>query len=254
MALVDHATGAPYALLNLDDEGGELAATQDLLGRSDIGGKVITLDALHTVRGTARLVTERCGAEYVFTVKGNAPETFGILDSIDWERDATGSFAEDLDKVHGRLERRSISVLTPPKGLVNYPGISQIARVTRYREPLKKGPDDAGKGEGDHTETVYLITSPRRGRRVAGGTAPPEPRPLGGGKLEPSPERLRLRRGRLHGPQGQRSSEPGQPQQHRARGDLRQPPRGGEPRRDPAPAAARPQRGHRRPDPALTRP
>ena len=159
VALVDHATGAPYALLNLDDEGGELAATQDLLGRSDIGGKVITLDALHTVRGTARLVTERCGAEYVFTVKGNAPETFGILDSIDWERDATGSFAEDLDKVHGRLERRSISVLTPPKGLVNYPGISQIARVTRYREPLKKGPDDAGKGEGDHTETVYLITS-----------------------------------------------------------------------------------------------
>ena len=56
----------------------------------------------------------------------------------------------------GRLEQRSISVLTPPDGLVNYPGVRQIARVTRCREPLKKGPGDAGK---DHTETVHLITS-----------------------------------------------------------------------------------------------
>ena len=74
-------------------------------------------------------------------------------------RGGGGSFAEDIDKVHGRLEQRSISVLTPPKGLVNNPGVSQIARVTRDREPPRKGPDDAGKGEKDHAETVYLITS-----------------------------------------------------------------------------------------------
>ncbi|MYF28809.1 MAG: hypothetical protein F4169_08075 [Gammaproteobacteria bacterium] len=43
--------------------------------------------------------------------------------------------------------------------MVNYPGVSHITRVTRYREPLKKGPEDAGKGEKDYTETVYLITS-----------------------------------------------------------------------------------------------
>ena len=166
VALVDHESGAPFALLNFDDEGGELAATHDLLGRCDISGRVITLDALHTTRKTAKLITER--ADYVFVVKGNASETFDILDSIDWERDADGSFAEDLDKVHGRLEQRSISVLTPPDGLVNYPGVSQIARVTRYREPLKKPPDDAGKGEKDYTETVYLMTS------LDAGAASPE--------------------------------------------------------------------------------
>ena len=151
VALVDHESGAPFALLNFDDDGGELAAMHDLLGRSDISGKVITLDALHTTRKTAKLVTQR--ADYVFVVKGNALETFDILDSVDWDRDASGSFAEDLDKVHGRLEQRSISVLTPPDGLVNYPGVSQIARVTRYREPRSKGPDDAGKGEKDYMET-----------------------------------------------------------------------------------------------------
>ena len=157
VALVDHDSGAPFALLNFDDDGGEQAATHDLLERSDISGKVLTLDALHTTRKTAKLITER--AHYVFVVKGNASQTFDLLDTIDWDSDAAGRFAQDLDKVHGRLEQRSISVLTPPHGLVNYPGVRQIARVTRYREPLNKSPDDTGKGENDYTETVYLITS-----------------------------------------------------------------------------------------------
>ena len=47
----------------------------------------------------------------------------------------------------------------------------------RHREPLKKGLDDAGKGERDCTETVYLITS------LLAGAASPE-------------ELLRLNRGR----------------------------------------------------------
>ncbi len=155
VALVDHASGAPFALLNFGEEGGELAAAHDLLERSDIRGKVITLDALHTTRKTAKLITER--ADYVFAVKGNSPETFGILDSIDWERDAAGRFEEDVEKAHGRLEQRSIRVMTPLKGAVNYPGVSQVARVIRYREPLKK---DAGAEDGkDYIETAYLITS-----------------------------------------------------------------------------------------------
>ena len=158
VALVDHASGAPLALLNFDDEGGELAATHDLLERADVRGKVITLDALHTTRKTAALITRRCGADYVFSVKGNAPETLDILDSIDWETDATGRFKEELDKAHGRLEQRSIRVLTPLKRLINYPGVSQIARVRRYREPLRKGASGAGS-DNDHTETAYIITS-----------------------------------------------------------------------------------------------
>ena len=156
VALVDHATGAPFALLNFGDDGGELAATHDLLERSDIRGRVITFDALHTTRKTASLITERLGADYLLSVKGNAPETFATLDSIDWDRDATGRFTEDFDKAHGRLEQRSISVLTPRKRLINYPGVSQIARITRHREPLGKGGGDDGK---DHTETAYVITS-----------------------------------------------------------------------------------------------
>ncbi len=129
MAPAGHASGAPFALPDFGDEGGELAATHDLLERSDIRGKAIALDALHTVRKTARLITERCGADYVFTVKGNAPETHAILDGIDRERDAAGRFEKDVEKARGRLERRSVRVTTPPKGAISHPGASQAARV-----------------------------------------------------------------------------------------------------------------------------
>ncbi len=155
-ALVDHASGAPFALPNFGDDGGEPAAAHDLLERSDIRGRVITLDALHTTRKTAKPITERSGADCVFPVEGNAQETFGILDGIDWERDATGRFAEDPEKARGRPEQRSISVPAPLKRLIDCPGVSRTARVARCREPLRKDGDDGGK---DHTETAHVITS-----------------------------------------------------------------------------------------------
>ena len=156
VALVEHGAGAPFALLNFGDDGGERAATIDLLERSDIRGKVITACALHTTRKTAEVIHQRCGADYVFTASGNAQETFGTLGSIDWERDATGRFEEPFSKAHGRIEQRTIHVMTPLKGAINYPGVSQIARITRYREVLKQ--DMAGTDEEDRT-TAYLITS-----------------------------------------------------------------------------------------------
>ena len=103
------------------------------------------------------MIHQRCGADYVFTVKGNAQETFGTLGSICWERDATGRFEEPFSKAHGRIEQRTIDVMTPLKGAINYPGVSQIARITRYREVLKT--DVAGADEEDRTTTAYLITS-----------------------------------------------------------------------------------------------
>ena len=106
----------------------------------------------------------------------------------------------------------------------------------RYREPLKKGPDDAGKGERDCTETVYLITS-----LDAGAASPEELLRLNRGHW--AVESLNRRhRDRVCGEDacpictGNGPGEPGQPRQRRARGDLRRPPR-----------------GHRRPDPALRR-
>ncbi|MCY4153652.1 MAG: transposase family protein [Aestuariivita sp.] len=70
VTLADHAIGAPYAVLNFHEDGGEIAATQDLLERSDLSGRIITMDARHTTRKTAALITRT--ANYVLSVKSNA--------------------------------------------------------------------------------------------------------------------------------------------------------------------------------------
>ena len=157
VTLAGHATGAPFAVLNVHDQGGEIAATQDLLQRCDITGHIITVDALHTTRKTASLITQT--ADDVVTVKGHAPDTFDILKTIDWDRDATGHVTEDWNKDHGRLEQRSINVFTPPAGLIHDPNLQQVARITRDREPLKPVPADPDHTSPTSIETTSIITS-----------------------------------------------------------------------------------------------
>ncbi len=92
-----------------------------------------------------------CGADDLFPVKANAPDTFHLLARIDWEKDATGHFEEELDKLPGGPEPRSIRV--PPPRRVHYPGVRQI---TRCREPLREDGDRAGE---EHMETAHVLTS-----------------------------------------------------------------------------------------------
>jgi hypothetical protein len=49
----------------------EIPAVQELLGRADIEGSLVTADALSTQTQTARIIVQDRGADYLFTVKGN---------------------------------------------------------------------------------------------------------------------------------------------------------------------------------------
>ena len=57
----------------------------------------------------------------MLTVKANAKRAFEALRPIDWEQPGTRCYAEEPNKGHGLLEQRSIRVLSPPAGSVNYP-------------------------------------------------------------------------------------------------------------------------------------
>ena len=74
--------------------------------------------------------------------------------------------------------QRSIDVFTPPVGLITYPGLRPVARITRDREPLKP---DLTVAEKEHetdpptdtetdTETATILTS------LDADTASPEDR------------------------------------------------------------------------------
>ena len=49
----------------------EIPAARRLLARADLVGKLISLDALHTQHQTAAQIVLGCGADYLFTLKGN---------------------------------------------------------------------------------------------------------------------------------------------------------------------------------------
>ena len=151
--LVAHDTALPVASHGFHDKSGERAAIAALFEEVPLAGHVIMLEALHTVRDTARNIVETHNADYLMTVKAkaNAPETYETLSTIDWNRDATGTFEEEPTKEHGRIECRRIQTMTPLRGTVSFPHIAQILRIERDRETCKFGKKS--------TEIAYGITS-----------------------------------------------------------------------------------------------
>ena len=63
---------------------GERAAVWALLEEVPRDGHVITVDALHATRDTARSIVEAHNADYLMTVKENAPKTLETLSTINW--------------------------------------------------------------------------------------------------------------------------------------------------------------------------
>ncbi len=151
VTLVEHESGMPLGSLNFGEEGAEISAVGALLEQVCVAGRVITVDALHTTRNTARLIVEAHGADYVFTVKSNSPRAYEVLSSVNWERDAQRSFTEDINKKHGRMEQRSIEVMAAYRRMINYPHVKQVFRVKRWRKDVKS--------KKQTVEYAYGITS-----------------------------------------------------------------------------------------------
>jgi predicted transposase YbfD/YdcC len=105
---------------------------------------VITIDAMHTQRDTARAILAR-QADYVMTVKGNVPTLYRQLRKLPWAAvPAVSSVTTD----HGRRARRTIKAALAP-AWVEFAGAAQVAQVRRT--VTRKGKKTV--------EVVYLITS-----------------------------------------------------------------------------------------------
>ena len=210
--LVAHDTGLPVASHGFHDENGERAAIAALFEEVSLAGHVITVDALHTTRDTARSIVESHNADYLMTVKANAPKTFETLSTINWKRDATGAFEEEPTKKHGRIDCRRIQTMTPLRGTVNYPHLSQIYRIERERELCKTGKKKHRNRLRHHFSS--------RGTGHNGKLACMEPRSLVDRKPQPSGARRQLQRGCLPQPHDAPPQQRCNLQLHRARDHL----------------------------------
>ena len=84
VAALAHGIGAVLGQVAADAKSNEIPAVRDLLKAfASLAGAVITIDAMHTQKDTAQLITGR-GADYVMTVKGNMPTLYRQLKKLPW--------------------------------------------------------------------------------------------------------------------------------------------------------------------------
>jgi predicted transposase YbfD/YdcC len=148
---IGHSSGAVLGQRQVPSKRGEGVAARDLLTGLNAPGMVWTLDALHTTRATARLITKDLHGHYVLIIKGNQPIARATAAALlagpdsDW----TDTTTSEDDRGHGRVERRTIRVAPADDTL--FPGAAQAFRLCR----------DTGGLDGvmEHKEIVYGVTS-----------------------------------------------------------------------------------------------
>ena len=147
VAALAHGIGAVLGQAAVDAKSNEIPAVRELLKAfASLAGAVITIDALHTQRDTAQVITGR-QADYVMTVKGNMPTLYKRLKKLPWA--AVPAFSA-VSTDRGRRARRTIKVaLVPP--WIEFDGAAQVAQLRRT----------VTRNGKKTVEVVYLITSDR---------------------------------------------------------------------------------------------
>jgi predicted transposase YbfD/YdcC len=99
-----------------------------VLDRIDLHDKIVTADALHTVKATANHIHER-GGQFVLPVKENRRALFDALDALPWAQVPVAHTATDTG--HGRVTTRTIQVLPTPADLP-FPHVNQAFLIERH--------------------------------------------------------------------------------------------------------------------------
>lgn len=91
LSVLLHHDGVVIASKAVSEKSNEIPAVREILEPLDIRGAVVTLDAMHTQRETARTIVAEKGADYVMTVKENQPELLEKLQRLPDEAFSPGT-------------------------------------------------------------------------------------------------------------------------------------------------------------------
>ena len=100
----------------------EITAIPELLGLLELEGCLVTIDAMGCQRNIAGQIVAG-GADYLLSVKANQGELRGNIEDVFacWEREGFSqvahSYEEQVERSHGRRERRQCWVITAPEEL-----------------------------------------------------------------------------------------------------------------------------------------
>jgi predicted transposase YbfD/YdcC len=159
MVGADAASSVVAAQAEVGAKTNEVPMAAAVLGQVDLHGKVVTADALHTVKATAAFIHDN-GGEFVFPVKENRRALFDAIDALPWQQAPIAHAA--TDRGHGRITTRTIQVLPAPGGLP-FPHVSQVFLIERHVTDLR----------GRHVSAIAALSvaSPAAGQADAASLA-----------------------------------------------------------------------------------
>jgi predicted transposase YbfD/YdcC len=137
----------------------EVPMAKVVLGQVDLHGKLVSADALHTVKATAEFIHD-AGGEFVLPVKENRKALFDAIDALPWHQVPVAHSA--TDRGHGRITTRTIQVMPAPEDLP-FPHVKQVLLIERYVTDLHGKPVSAAAALG--------VASPAPGQVSAVGLA-----------------------------------------------------------------------------------
>jgi predicted transposase YbfD/YdcC len=157
-----HRSGLVLGQRKVDQKSNEITAIPQLLDDLYLAGSIVTLDAMGTQTKIAQKIIDK-HADYVLALKGNQEKLHtDVKDWFDWAsqqqfRGIPHSYAQTVNKNHGRIEIRHCWALSDPRAfevLGHHEGwaeLQSIIMVRRERRLLDNIPTTP--------ETVYFISS-----------------------------------------------------------------------------------------------
>lgn len=137
----------------------ELSAAPRILAQLNLRQKVVSGDAMFTQRDLSVQILA-AGGDYIWFVKENQPRLCADVQRFfeplpsrpGWHHPPLPERqAQQSNKGHGRLERRTLTAISDETGYLDWPGAAQVFRIERRRCCLRTGELTE--------ETVYGITS-----------------------------------------------------------------------------------------------
>lgn len=149
VAVFAHRARLVLGQLAVAAKSNEIPSVRRLLRTLGQVGLLVTVDAMHTQKATAKLICEALKSHYLMIVKANQKTLLARITALPWT-EVPVTHAEAGERGHGRVETRAVKTLTAVRG-IGFPHAKQVVQITRERLEVSTGVHA--------TEIVYAICS-----------------------------------------------------------------------------------------------
>lgn len=154
------AEGVVLKQVEVGEKENEISAAPELIEGINLKNKIVCADAMQTQRQLSVDILAK-GGDYIWFLKENQPSLLADVQQFFKPPQTCGAgwplpelprtVAETSCKGHGRLEKRTLTLMIDEYEFLNWPGVRQVFRLERYRQQSRTTKES--------TEVIYGITS-----------------------------------------------------------------------------------------------